>query len=366
MPSANAVGADNAVTLCDLRILVDQAAEPVASADADVVVGRGDAGPAVGWSLAECPVRPVGVVVIDVFAEDAVEMSPAGDEDAVGALAPRAGDPPLADRVRRGAWTGVLVIRMSTAVKTASNAPVYLASRSLIRNFRPSVRSPKSMSAFRACCTVQAAVGWSVTPARWTRRWWCSMTNRTKSRRRKTVPAWKKSTAAIVFAWADRNCFQLAAARRGVDAGGLEDVPDGEGRDLVPETRQLAADPPVAPGRVVAGHLQHERRIAGPVRGRPGPWRKRPAQRVVPATTRGTGAEESGHTTSTAHLASPRCCLFTSAADSPERSRSGLDLGERQTCNSTWIVQRMPMCEPARCATWRTFQGAGRGAVPAQ
>ena len=52
------------------------------------------------------------------------------------------------------------------AVKTASNAPVYLASRSLIRNFKPSVRSPRSMSVFRACCTVQAAVGQAVTPAR--------------------------------------------------------------------------------------------------------------------------------------------------------------------------------------------------------
>ena len=28
----------------------------------------------------------------------------------------------------RGAWTGVVMIRMPVAVKTASNAPVYLAS----------------------------------------------------------------------------------------------------------------------------------------------------------------------------------------------------------------------------------------------
>ena len=44
--------------------------------------------------------RPVGVVVIDVSAEGVVEMSPAGDEDAIGALAPGAGDPALADGVR--------------------------------------------------------------------------------------------------------------------------------------------------------------------------------------------------------------------------------------------------------------------------
>ncbi len=93
------VGADNAFTSCDLRILVEGAAEPVASPDADVVVGRRDISPAVGWLLAEGPVRPVGVVVIDVFGEDVAEMSSAGDKDAVGALAPRAGDPPLADRV---------------------------------------------------------------------------------------------------------------------------------------------------------------------------------------------------------------------------------------------------------------------------
>jgi hypothetical protein len=82
---------------------VEQAAEPVASENAGVIVGDRGAGPAIGWSLAEGPVGPVCVVVIDVFAEDVVEMSPAGDEDAIGALPPGAGDPPLADRVRRGA-----------------------------------------------------------------------------------------------------------------------------------------------------------------------------------------------------------------------------------------------------------------------
>jgi len=94
------VGAGNAVTSCDLGILVEEAAEPVVSSNADAVVSRRDVGSAVGRALAEGAVRPVGVVVIDVFAEDVVQMSPAGDEDAVGALAPRAGDPPLADRVR--------------------------------------------------------------------------------------------------------------------------------------------------------------------------------------------------------------------------------------------------------------------------
>ena len=65
------MSADNAATSRDLRILVEEAAEPVASENGDVIVGdRGVAG-AVGWFLAEGPVRLVGgVVVIDVFADD--------------------------------------------------------------------------------------------------------------------------------------------------------------------------------------------------------------------------------------------------------------------------------------------------------
>lgn len=56
---------------------MDQAAEPVASSDGDVVV-RGRGGDlAVRWSLAEGPVRLVGFVVMRVFAEDVVEVSSA-------------------------------------------------------------------------------------------------------------------------------------------------------------------------------------------------------------------------------------------------------------------------------------------------
>jgi hypothetical protein len=53
-----------------------------------------------GWTLAEGPLRPVDVAVIDVFAVGVVEMPSAGDEDSVSALAPGTGDPPFADRVR--------------------------------------------------------------------------------------------------------------------------------------------------------------------------------------------------------------------------------------------------------------------------
>ncbi len=77
------------------------AVKSVASSNADLAVGWCDVGPAVGWPLAEGPVRPVGVVVTDVLAEGLVKMSSAGDEDAVGALAP--GWPSTARGSRSGA-----------------------------------------------------------------------------------------------------------------------------------------------------------------------------------------------------------------------------------------------------------------------
>ena len=54
------MGAANAVTSRDLRIFVDQAAEPVASSDADVVAWGREMGPAVGWLLAEGPEKAGG------------------------------------------------------------------------------------------------------------------------------------------------------------------------------------------------------------------------------------------------------------------------------------------------------------------
>ena len=55
------VGAENRVTLCDLRVFVDQSAEPIASYDLDQVVRCRRWFLGVGWSLLERPVRPVPV-----------------------------------------------------------------------------------------------------------------------------------------------------------------------------------------------------------------------------------------------------------------------------------------------------------------
>jgi hypothetical protein len=101
--------AENAVTLCDLGIFADQAAEPVAPENPDVGA----------WSrrirtpgrrvLPQCPVRPVRIVVTGVLREDQPQVPLASDQHPVGALGPCRADEPLGDRVhplrlRRGRY----------------------------------------------------------------------------------------------------------------------------------------------------------------------------------------------------------------------------------------------------------------------
>src|SRR4051812_47812551 len=101
------------------------------------------------------------------------------DEDAVGEFAADGADEAFGDPFARGARTGVLMMRMSVAVKTASNAAVNLAPRSRIRNRNRRPASSRSMSRLRACWVSHAPLGWAVTPGRCTRRVACSMTKKT-------------------------------------------------------------------------------------------------------------------------------------------------------------------------------------------
>ena len=73
------------------------------------------------------------------------------------------------------------------------------------------------------------------------------------------MSTWTRSTARIVWACAARNCRQVGPERSGVDAGGVEDRPDGGGGDAVVESDELAVDASVAPGGVLAGHLEYQR-----------------------------------------------------------------------------------------------------------
>jgi hypothetical protein len=78
-------GAENAVTSRD-REYSWRRPPRRSRLNAGVIVGWRGEGTSVRWFLAE--LRPAGVVVIDVFDEDVVEMSPARHEDAIGTLAP--------------------------------------------------------------------------------------------------------------------------------------------------------------------------------------------------------------------------------------------------------------------------------------
>jgi hypothetical protein len=115
----------------------------------------------------------------------------------------------------RGDRIGVLITRVPFPAKTPSNAAVNLLSRSRITNLKRAARSPRSMSRLRACWEVQAPVGWAVTPRMCTVRVPISIANKTYTRRRKTVPACRKSAARIPEAWEVRNCRQVGDARRG-------------------------------------------------------------------------------------------------------------------------------------------------------
>src|SRR5260370_18501281 len=97
---AQLVGAEYPVTLCDLVIFVDQAAEPVPPQDPDIRVRSGRMITPGGRALAERPVRAMNVIVLDVLTQNQPQVPLAGDQHPVQALAPAAGNPPLRDRVR--------------------------------------------------------------------------------------------------------------------------------------------------------------------------------------------------------------------------------------------------------------------------
>jgi hypothetical protein len=167
--------------------------------------------------LVQRPVRPVGVVVVGVLAEDEPQM----------------GSPAISIRSRhswralpiqrsaiafaRGACTGVWMMRTPMAANTAPKAAVKLGI--------PVVDEEREGGGWIGGIHQQIAglpghpwpppVGLAVMPARCTRRVPYSVKNNTYKRRRKTVPAWEKSAARIVRAWAARNARHVWPRRSG-------------------------------------------------------------------------------------------------------------------------------------------------------
>src|SRR6266700_6237757 len=112
-----------------------------------------------------------------------------------------------------GAWMGVVMVWMPSAAKTSSKARVNLLSRSRTRNrgaLVPAFVSPSRLiESSRARWATHSPFGWSVTPARRTRRVCSSIKNKTYSVLRRTVSTVKKSTATMPEACARRNARQV-------------------------------------------------------------------------------------------------------------------------------------------------------------
>ena len=98
--AAEHVGAEYPVTSRDLGIFVDQAAESVAPQDPGGRAHSGRMLTLIWRSLAQRPVRPVRIEVLDVLAQDQAQVPLAGDQHPVQALTACAGNPAFRDRVR--------------------------------------------------------------------------------------------------------------------------------------------------------------------------------------------------------------------------------------------------------------------------
>jgi hypothetical protein len=155
----------------------------------------------------------------------------------------------------RGIRMPVVMVVIPLPARMASNALVYLLSRSRIRYCIAVVpASWRSMMRFRACWVVQPAVGCAVAPRMRTRRVVCSMTARTNSLAPVRVRVSKKSGKdGVCLAAQERGPGLLVATRCWVDAVGSEDFPDGGGSDLDGEAGEFAVDAAVAPAWVLAG-----------------------------------------------------------------------------------------------------------------
>ena len=127
------------------------------------------------------------------------------------------------------------------------------------------------------------AGGWAVIPARCTWRRPCSMAIGEAAHEDgvdvgecagdRPTPA-PKSIARIAWACATKNCRQFGwTARSGIDARGLQDLPDRRRGDPVAEADQLTVDAAVAPAWVLSGQPQYLR----------GGWSAGLSSRVGPA-----------------------------------------------------------------------------------
>jgi hypothetical protein len=87
---------------CSSSVLVKQTAEQVTPADLGrlIVADEGRSGAWVRRLKAKRPVRPMGVVVLNVDSEHVLEVAASEDQQPIQALGPDGADPPFCVRVR--------------------------------------------------------------------------------------------------------------------------------------------------------------------------------------------------------------------------------------------------------------------------
>ena len=107
-PGSTALSGTQIHPSCCSGVFVDQSAESVASLELVWRVGSGEteARPWYRWCQPESAMWPMGVVVVDVDAQDALELPAAGDQEPVEAVAADGADPAFGERVRfrRSKW----------------------------------------------------------------------------------------------------------------------------------------------------------------------------------------------------------------------------------------------------------------------
>jgi hypothetical protein len=156
-------------------VLVDEAAESVA---ADLARRRAFSSlVGLGRVEFERPMRPLSVVVVEVDAEHAFEVTPVEDQQSVQALGADGPDEAFCDRVGLGCSHGRLDDSDALAAKDLVEGALYLPSRSRIRKRTP--WTERSRPRLRARWVTPALPGFFVQPARQTRRLVWTMKKRT-------------------------------------------------------------------------------------------------------------------------------------------------------------------------------------------
>jgi hypothetical protein len=150
-PAGHPVSARKSVTLRGVRVLADQATETIAPHHLRANSGGWWLRRPEWWRLSQRAVRPMRVVVTNIFGQHRLQMAISEDQHPVEQLAADRSHPALGIGVGSRCPHGRLAHLDPGAGETASNTAVNFVSRSRITNRKRSHRSLSSISKIRAC-----------------------------------------------------------------------------------------------------------------------------------------------------------------------------------------------------------------------